>query len=162
MTGPARQPFIVGDRPDADAEFTRLPDLASRRLGGAVRRGDQSDVDRYLGFPADAHQPARLEHSEKADLKVRGHLRDLVEEKGASGSALKMPSVALKCAAEAATFVPEELAFHHGCGNGAAIDGMKRPVATPAEFVKGLRREFFSGAAFARQQDRRLGGAGAF
>lgn len=70
MTGSARRPFAIGDRPDADAEFTRLPDLASRRLGGAVvDANDDFFADRAALVMPGPVQP-------RTDFGYRGKLYD--------------------------------------------------------------------------------------
>src|SRR5690606_1391175 len=54
----------------------------------------------------------------------------------------------------------KQFAFGQGGGDGAAIDGHKRPFTPPASIMNGARNDLFAGAAFTYKQYVGLGGGG--
>src|SRR3989449_7391709 len=79
----AQRRDVDRDGVDPEEQVLAQAALAQGRLGAPVRRRDEAEVHR--GGLCGAH-PAHgtlLEHAEELRLELRGHLRDLVEEKRA-------------------------------------------------------------------------------
>ena len=80
---------------------------------------------------------------------------DFVEEGGTAVGHFDKAALRVGGSGEGAPGMAEQFAFHQGTHQGAAVDGHKF-TAGPG-VVYGARGHFFAGAAFAQQQDRRVG-----
>src|SRR5690606_8183734 len=90
-------------------------------------------------------------------LRGGGNVADFVEEERAAVGELEAAELLGGGAGEGAGLVAEELAFEQRFGQGSAVDRDERAFRALAAGVHGPRGEFFAGARFAEQQDRRVG-----
>src|SRR4030095_5442802 len=99
-----------------------------------------------------------LKETQQLHLDRGRQLTDFVEEKGAATAHFDAP-FALNMSAGARTFLmAERLAFQKCVRDGTAIDSHEGTVLAGAASMNGQRCHFFSSAALAQDEDRRVGG----
>src|SRR5262249_12026779 len=117
------------ERDDVQAEEEILAEPPRAHLGrkGAVRRGDDADVDGLLALTAESLEAMLLEEAQELPLQLRRQLADLVEEDGAARRRLEPAGLVLPRAGEGALHVAEELALDQVLGERRAADRDERP-----------------------------------
>ncbi len=121
---------------------------------GFVGCGQHANVDRGFALAAQAAKLAVFQHAQQLGLGGNRHLADFVEQQRAAFGQFEAADAALERAGECALFVTEDFAFDQRFRNRGAIDGDERLRLARAERVNGARDQFFSGAAFSRDQYR--------
>jgi hypothetical protein len=96
-----------------------------------------------------------LQHTQELGLRSQAQFADFVEKQHARRCQLELSGLALVCAGERATLVPEEFRFEQRFRQGGAIDSDKRPVFLRRAAMDKPRHDFFSGAGFSLQDYRR-------
>lgn len=95
-----------------------------------------------------------LEDPEKPDLKVEGHLTDLIQEKGAFVGQLKKALLSvLVGACKGALFISEQLALQQALHQRTAVDGDKGLVLSRGGVVNGLGKQLLANAGGACNQN---------
>ena len=87
------------------------------------------------------------------DLHGEAHVADLVHEERATVSGLEKALAILVGAREGTFHVAEEFGFEEGFRESTAIDGDEGGLSAKAILVDGAGDEFFSGAAFAGDEN---------
>ena len=118
---------------------------------------DHAHVDRDGVGGADRPDVVFLEHAQQLDLQAHGHVADLVEQQRAAIGGLEQALVIAYCAGERSFDVAEQLRLEQVFGHRAAVDGDERLGAARAGVVDGARQQFLAGAAFAGDEDARVG-----
>jgi hypothetical protein len=90
-----------------------------------------------------------LQHAQEFDLHVHRQVADLIEEQRAALGRFEPACLAAGGAGESAFLVAEQLAFHQGFGERAAVDCDEGLVAPLAQVVDVPRHQFFAGATLA-------------
>ena len=104
-----------------------------------IAGADHPHVGAELLDASDAAELLFLEHSEELGLKVKVHLRHLVQEDGSSlGSLEKSRLAALLGAGESPFLITEEFAFQEGLADGRAVDCNEGGIPSAAGIVDGL------------------------
>jgi hypothetical protein len=93
-------------------------------------------------------------------LSGEGNFADFVEQHGAAVGEFQEAGAVLASAGERASNVAEEFAFDERRRERRDIDGEERPRSAGAVSVDGACDEFFSGAAFAGDEDGDIGRGG--
>ena len=131
--------------------------LLHARVEVLVRRRDDAHVGRERSVATHAIELAVGEHAQQARLQIRGHVADLVEEKGAAFGLLEAPAAHRLRAGEGAALVAEELAFEQVLRNGRRIDRDEGALGARTVAMQRARDELLAGARFPRDQHRRMG-----
>src|SRR5688572_17022558 len=135
------------------AEAAGLHHPGEALVGGA----DDAGIGRLLLRGAHlAHAPL-LDGAQQQHLRMQRQLRHLVEEQGAAVRGLEEPVAVLVGAGEGALAVAEELAFHQGFRDRAAIHRDEGLGAARAVLVDQARGELLAAARLAGDVHRRLG-----
>ena len=110
-----------------------------------------------VSLEPDPGKRAVLEHAQQFHLDGERHVADFIEKQGAAVGLFEAAGAAGDGAGERAFFVAEQFAFQQIFRDRAAVDGDHLLLAARAVFVHRLGDEFLAGAAFAGDQDRRVG-----
>ncbi len=144
--------FAEGGQADGE-DVEAVEEVLAETAGGnfglevAVGGGDDAEVDLFPLEGADGAEFPLLNEAEEFDLHLERQVADFVEEGGAAIGKFDETAFVLGGAAEGSLDVTEELAFHQGADQGAAIDGNEG--STGIGIVDGARDHFFPRAAFA-------------
>ncbi len=153
-------PFAQGRHEDierADAVEEIGPELVLKDslLQVLVGGGDDAQVHRHGAQAADALNFPGLEHAQKLDLHIEGHVPDLVQKERARVGQLELAGPpALLRAGKGPLLIAEKFAFKQFLGDGPAVDGHKRARAAVAVVVDGLREQLLARARLAVEQHR--------
>ena len=112
--------------------------------------GDDAQIDLAPLQCAHRAELALLEQAQQLHLHFQRQVADFVEEGGAAVGQLDQALFVLDGAAESALDVAEQLAFHQGADQRAAVDGHE--LAARVGVVDGARHHLLAGAGFAEQQ----------
>src|SRR6185312_16024840 len=112
-------------------------------------------------LPADALEPALLEHAQELGLKAERQLADLVEEQRAAVGHLEPAGLLFGRAGERALLVTEQLALDQRLGQRGAVDGDARALRAARGAMDRARDHLLAGAGLATEEDRRVGRADA-
>ncbi len=123
----------------------------------AVGRGDETDVDAQFLRAADAGERAVFEKAQQLGLERLAHVGDFVEENRAAVGFLDAAGLLFERAGERALFVAEQFAFEQRFRNRGAVDANVIRLAPPAQMVQRAGDEFLARAAFAENQNARVG-----
>ena len=107
---------------------------------------------------ADAGERAVLQKPQQFGLERLAHVADFVQKNRAAIGFLDAAGFLFHRAGESALFVAEQFAFQEGFRNGGAIDADVIVRAPLAQAVQRAGDEFLARAAFAQDQDPRVGG----
>ncbi len=125
----------------------------------AVGRGDEADIDAQFLRAADAREAAVFQKPQQLGLKRLAHVGDFIEKNRAAIGFLDATEFLFERAGERAFFVAEQFAFQKRFGNRGAVDADVMRLASLAQTVKRARDEFLARAAFAQDQNARVGGS---
>ena len=145
------------DRHDRQAviEVFAKSAVLDRFLQIDIRRGDDPDIHLCDRGIAERGKFALLDHAKQPDLCFRAKIADLVEK---DRTRIRNFEQAFFCgdgAGKCALRMPEELRFQQLRRDVRAVNHHERVVRPRARLVDGLGDKFFSGTAFARDQNRR-------
>ena len=164
MVGEQRDVFAAlaqGGHADGNHAQPVVEVFAERAVGDlfveiAVGGGNDPHVDGDLAGAAHRTHGALLQHAQQLDLHGHGHLADFVEEDRALIGDFEESALVLVGSGECAFDVSEEFAFEQRLGKCAAVDRDEAFGRARRAGVDGAGYQFFSGAAFAVDQDRAL------
>ena len=97
--------------------------------------GDDTDVDAHCLAAADRLKLLLLQDAQQLDLRVGGHLANLVEQDRAAVGHLESADPFVDGAGERASDMPEQLALDEARRDRAAIHLHQRPIGAPASAV---------------------------
>ena len=122
-------------------------------------RAEDPHVDLDLTIATHPAEAAVVEEAQQFGLQVRRHLADLVEKYRALVGQLQQPRLAAPLrAGEGAGGVAEQLAFGQALRQCRAVQRQERRAAPGTDGVAGTGHQFFAGAGFALDQQRRIEG----
>ena len=104
----------------------------------AVRRRDDSHVERYVFQPADPPERAFFKHSQQLRLQAQFKLADLVQKERAAFGLLEQTFLASLRIGESAFLIAEQLAFDQVRGDCGAVDRDERSIGATRAVVNGL------------------------
>ena len=147
------------NRNDAETEIEVLAEVPLLDLGFQVlvRRRDDADVHLDRARGAETLDFPLLQHPQHLGLRLGAHVADFVEEDRAAVGLLELADLLLRRAGERSLFVAEELGLDQLFRNRGAVDLHEAVAAAQTVAMDGARDQFLAGAAFAQQQDRRVG-----
>src|SRR3989441_475256 len=148
----AQRRDVDRDGVDPEEQVLAQAALAQGRLGAPVRRRDEAEVHRDGFGGAHPAHGTLLEHAEELRLELRGHLRDLVEEKRAPVRLLEQASLVAGGARKGTAGVAEQRGLDEILGQRSAVDLHPRPAAPPAPLVERVGDELLAGPALADDQ----------
>src|ERR1019366_1169055 len=131
------------------AEGAFLDGLSQVLVGG--RNHPQIQVN--ILQPAQAAERLLLQHAQQFGLQHKRNLADLIQKQRAFIGQFEDAAFLRSCVGEGALFVPEQLAFQQGFGNGGAVDGDERLRLADALVVQCLGDEVLTGSVLTFQQD---------
>ena len=102
-------------------------------------------------MPPTRVKTAGLQHPQQFDLQLHRHFRHFVKEDAAAVGALKETLMLTVRSGKTAALVTEELGLNELWRDGAAVQGQKRRIAAPAEFMHRVRSELLARAALTDQ-----------
>ena len=103
---------------------------------------------------ADSGNSAGFHHPQQLSLNFQGHFADLIEKNGTAFGQFKFPRLAFAEGSGKCPFdVAEEFAFDQIPGQAGAIDDNKGALGKGTGPVNGVGKHFFTGTAFAFDQD---------
>src|SRR5579859_947449 len=145
---------------DVEAEEQILAEraLAHFVLEIAVGGGDDAHIHLHRRIAADAVDLAFLQGAQQFGLQARVHFRYFVEQQGAAGGFLELAEAAGHGAGEGALLVAEQLAFQQILGDRRAVHRDEALARAPALAMDETGHQLLTGAGFARNHDRRVGG----
>ncbi len=146
-----------GDDVEAIVEVLAELPLGDQFLDIPVGRGHEPDIERDQLLAADPADLSLLEHAEQVDLRLGGHLADLVEEERAPLRHLEPAGLLTKGAAESPLLVSEQLALDERFRHRADVDGDERAVASRAQAVDGPGDQLLARAALSLDEDHEVG-----
>ena len=114
-------------------------------------------IDGDLLAAADALDHTLLQEAQQLTLERRRQISDLVQEQGAAVGELDPPERLLFRAREGPALVTEQLGLQQGLGDRRAVDRDEATLAARAGGVDGPRHDLLAGAAFAVEDDARVG-----
>ena len=117
----------------------------------------QTHVHLETFLPADARDPAILEHAQELDLDGRRGIADLVEEQRAAPGPFEGARMPRHRSGEGAFLVAEQFALQQAFRESGAIHGNERSVGPGAVRVQGAGHQFLARAAFAAHEHRGVG-----
>ena len=120
----------------------------------AIGGGDHAHVDGNFAGAAHRTHGALLQHAQQFDLHGQRHLADFVEEDGAAVGDFEQAALVLVGSGESALQIAEQFALEQRLGKGSAVDGDEGVGGARRTDVHGAGDEFFTGAAFAVDQNR--------
>src|SRR5262245_27318382 len=118
----------------------------------AIRARDDPGVHRGRLGTTDRQDALVLDDPQQLDLKLQGHLADLVQEEGAVAGRHEETRIRLHGGGEGAAEVTEELALEQGLGDRAAVDGHEVAVLTRARRVHGAGHQLLADSALPRHR----------
>ena len=140
---------LNGDDFEAIEEVVAKGSLVDHFFQGAIRRGDEPDIDRERARVAEPFKLLVFEYAEEFGLQGEGQFADFVKEEGSFvrdlEAAFTRSSGAGKCTGDMA----EEFTFDQRFRDARAIEFDEGRVFARAVVVDGLRNEVFTGAGFA-------------
>src|SRR5581483_7650768 len=122
-----------------------------------LRRAHEADIDFDRFIAPDALELPLLQDPQQLHLDDRRDLADLIEEERALMRELEPAAPLLHGAGERAFFMTEKLSLKQRLWQSRTADLDERVVAPRAAPVYGIRDELLAGAAFAEDQDGRIG-----
>ena len=93
---------------DAEVKILTKRSVSNHLRRVAICRRDETKIDVYFRFIAEPAQFSLLEHAQQLGLKVDGHLRDLVEEQGATGRRFDQTAFVTIRSSERAPLIAEQ------------------------------------------------------
>ena len=123
----------------------------------AVGRGDDADIDVDLTDAADAADLFFLQGTQDFCLQRNVKFADLVQKQRAVVGDLKQAFFVRNGSGERAFFVAEQLGFEQVFVDRGTVYGLKYLARTQAVGVDRPRDQLFAGAAFAADEDGRIG-----
>src|SRR6478672_373899 len=131
-------------------EFSLTYPLAQRNVG----RTNDPRIGLQHPFGTEPLEFAILEHTQNLYLRERTHVRDFVKKNCAGVREFKFSFDRLLRPSERAFFVTKELTFEQRIAHRRSIERNERALGTRGRIVNGLGKQGFSGAGFAKQNDR--------
>mgnify|MGYP003576414666 CR=1 FL=1 len=123
------------------------------KLEVAIRRTDEPGVDRDCVGLSDRREGLFLNHAEQFGLQGSRQFADFVEECGAAIGSAEKPNLVLEGPGKRPLCVSEENGLEKCLGDSRAVNDQKIAVGASAMAMNGAGNHFFSGAAFAGEQD---------
>src|SRR5882762_10041216 len=127
---------------------------AERRLQIAICSGNDADLYAYIFIAPYGPHLSLLQNTQQFGLQFKRQFTDFVEENRPSVRGLKQAGLGFYGSREGAFRVTEQIAFHQGRNQRAAIDGHKRPLRKRAPVMDGARYQFLPRSALATNQHR--------
>ena len=112
---------------------------------------------RTLREPAQPEIRLAVQYAQKLGLHPAVQFPDLIQEQSPAVGRFKQTGLQVLGAAESSFFVAEKLALHQMFRQRGAIDVDERLPRARGIVMNGARDQFLAGAAFARDQYRRIG-----
>ena len=116
------------DHVDAVVEVLAKAAFLDRGFEIAIGGGDDADVERHLGVPADRPDRPLLEGAQQLGLQPEREVADLVEEERAAVGLDEESGAGAARVGEGAAGVAEELALEQRLGHGRAVDRDEGPA----------------------------------
>ena len=123
----------------------------------AVRGRDDADVDRHRLCATDAVDDALLDRAQQLRLQSHVHFRDFVEQQRAAGRFLELADAPRDRAGEGTFLVAEQFGFEEMLRDRRAVDADEGLPGAVRARMDIARQHLLAGAAFAGDEDRRLG-----
>src|SRR5437588_459305 len=148
-----------GERDDVETVEEVCAEAPGAHVVGevAVGGGDDAHVRLAVARRADAAEAPLFEEAEEFDLRLLGHLADLVEEERRAVGGLDQAALRRGRAGERAALVPEEFRLEEWFGQGRAVDRDHRRVRARASRVDEAREHVLAHARLAGDDDGRVG-----
>ncbi len=104
---------------------------------------------------------AFLQDTQQADLRIKGHVTDFIEEdRPAIGQFELACRPTARRSGEGAFDMTKQFALHQVTGNGAAIDRHERPATSVAAIMDSLGEQLLASAALTEDQRGRITATG--
>src|SRR5438552_331844 len=132
------------------AEFSLTHPIAQRNVG----RANDPRICLQHPFGTESLELAILEHTQNLYLRQRTHVRDFVEKNCPGVREFKFSFYRLLRPSERAFFVTKELTLEQRIAHSRSIERNERALGTRGRIVNGLGKQGFSGAGFAKQNNR--------
>ena len=130
--------------------------LTNGLSGISIRRREGTRIHRDLPSASHPAEASFVEHPQKLGLKLKRHLRDLVEEERPAIRELETTDPLLDRPRERASLMSEDLTLHQLPRNCSRVDRDEGTLASGAKLVNRPRHELLAGAALAMDQHRSL------
>ena len=127
----------------------------------AITRRQQPDIDAPLFDRADPPHRAIFQHAQQLGLQRTGQFADFVDEQRAAVGHFEQSRLGGHGPGKGPLFVAEQFAFQQRFRQCGTINDHQRLVGSRTLAVQCASNQFLAGAAFALNQDRFVGRAGA-
>ena len=127
-------------------------------VDGRIRGAHEPDVDGDGLVGAQTEHRALFEYGEQFRLKRQREVADLIQEERPARRRFKPPRTVFPGVCKGAFFVPEELAFEEGLGDGAEVDVDEDLVRAAGVSMNGARHRVLSRSVVAQDEDVGVGG----
>ena len=124
-----------------------------------VGGGDHTDIHGEVIARAYRGEALLLDDAQDLGLGAQAHVADFVQEERAAVGLLELAHLVFHGPGERAFHVAEQFAFDQFLGDGGAVDFHEGLLGAETEKMQGMRDQFLSGPAFAKNQDAAVGGS---